>query len=195
MNYINAHATSTLVGDVAEIKAVKSAFPDLSNMKINGTKSMIGHCLGAAGGMEAIATLKAIQTGWVHPTLNQVRCRTQHFSMTEAACSIPQNMLYCAAALSVQQIVSSPCANANWHTYNSSDPCPTLLTSVPQQTPAFHLVPIAFPQAPPLHRLSLRLSHYLCCRLVCAVQSVVSTSIFRHSGFIHVKFIVTQRHV
>lgn len=72
VNYINAHATSTLVGDVAEIKAVKSAFSDLSHMKINGTKSMIGHCLGAAGGMEAIATLKAIQTGWVHPTLNQV---------------------------------------------------------------------------------------------------------------------------
>ena len=72
VNYINAHATSTLVGDVAEIKAVKSAFSDLSNMKINGTKSMIGHCLGAAGGMEAIATLKAIETGWVHPTLNQV---------------------------------------------------------------------------------------------------------------------------
>ena len=74
VNYINAHATSTLVGDVAELRAVKSAFPDMSKMKINGTKSMIGHCLGAAGGMEAIATLKAIQTGWVHPTLNQVCC-------------------------------------------------------------------------------------------------------------------------
>ena len=72
VNYINAHATSTLVGDIAEVRAVKSAFPDMSRMKINGTKSMIGHCLGAAGGMEAIATLKAIETGWVHPTLNQV---------------------------------------------------------------------------------------------------------------------------
>lgn len=72
MNYINAHATSTLVGDIAEVKAVKSAFPDMSKIKINGTKSMIGHCLGAAGGLEAIATLKAIETGWVHPTLNQV---------------------------------------------------------------------------------------------------------------------------
>ena len=72
MNYINAHATSTLVGDIAEIKAVKSAFPDTKHLKVNGTKSMIGHCLGAAGGMEAIATLKAIETGWVHPTLNQV---------------------------------------------------------------------------------------------------------------------------
>ena len=72
VNYINAHATSTLVGDIAEIKAVKQAFSDTKHIKINGTKSMIGHCLGAAGGMEAIATLKAIETGWVHPTLNQV---------------------------------------------------------------------------------------------------------------------------
>ncbi|KAL3140752.1 3-oxoacyl-[acyl-carrier-protein] synthase I, chloroplastic [Trebouxia sp. C0010 RCD-2024] len=71
VNYVNAHATSTLVGDVAEVRAVRSAFPDMSKMKMNSTKSMIGHCLGAAGGMEAIATLKAIQTGWVHPTLNQ----------------------------------------------------------------------------------------------------------------------------
>ena len=41
VNYINAHATSTLVGDIAEVRAVKSAFPDMSKMKINGTKSMI----------------------------------------------------------------------------------------------------------------------------------------------------------
>ncbi|MFS8020961.1 putative beta-ketoacyl-[acyl-carrier-protein] synthase I [Helianthus anomalus] len=38
---------------------------------MNSTKSMIGHCLGAAGGLEAIATVKAIQTGWLHPTINQ----------------------------------------------------------------------------------------------------------------------------
>jgi 3-oxoacyl-[acyl-carrier-protein] synthase II len=71
VNYINAHATSTLVGDVAEVRAIKNVFSDLSHVKMNGTKSMIGHCLGAAGGMEAVATLKAIETGWVHPTLNQ----------------------------------------------------------------------------------------------------------------------------
>ncbi|GFS43172.1 3-ketoacyl-acyl carrier protein synthase I [Actinidia rufa] len=57
VNYINAHATSTPVGDVAEVNAIK--------------KSMIGHCLGAAGGLEAIATIKAITTGWLHPTINQ----------------------------------------------------------------------------------------------------------------------------
>ena len=72
VNYINAHATSTLVGDIAEVKAIKQVFSDTSHMKMNGTKSMIGHCLGAAGGMEAIACLKAIETGWLHPTLNQV---------------------------------------------------------------------------------------------------------------------------
>lgn len=70
VNYINAHATSTLVGDKAEIKAIKKVFSDLSGVKLNATKSMIGHCLGAAGGMEAVATIQAIRTGWVHPTIN-----------------------------------------------------------------------------------------------------------------------------
>ncbi len=73
MNYINAHATSTLVGDVAELKAVKKVFTDTRHLKMNATKSMIGHCLGAAGGMEAVATIKAITTGWLHPTINHVR--------------------------------------------------------------------------------------------------------------------------
>ena len=74
INYINAHATSTLVGDVAEVAAVKKAFASCgtAHVKMNGTKSMIGHCLGAAGGLEAVATIKAITTGWLHPTLNQV---------------------------------------------------------------------------------------------------------------------------
>ncbi|EFJ42114.1 hypothetical protein VOLCADRAFT_83790 [Volvox carteri f. nagariensis] len=77
VNYINAHATRhvatrrTLVGDIAEVKAIKKVFHDTKHLKMNGTKSMIGHCLGAAAGVEAIATLKAIETGWVHPTLNQ----------------------------------------------------------------------------------------------------------------------------
>ncbi|KAM7271738.1 hypothetical protein ACFE04_030952 [Oxalis oulophora] len=71
VNYINAHATSTLAGDLAEINAIKKVFKDTSGIKINATKSMIGHCLGAAGGLEAIATVKAINTGWLHPTINQ----------------------------------------------------------------------------------------------------------------------------
>ncbi|PCI92579.1 beta-ketoacyl-[acyl-carrier-protein] synthase II [Candidatus Aerophobetes bacterium] len=71
IQYINAHATSTSVGDMCEIRAIKKVFSGHEkNIKINSTKSMIGHCLGAAGGMEAIATIKAIQTGELHPTIN-----------------------------------------------------------------------------------------------------------------------------
>uniref|UniRef100_A0A346THJ0 3-oxoacyl-[acyl-carrier-protein] synthase n=1 Tax=Chlorella vulgaris TaxID=3077 RepID=A0A346THJ0_CHLVU len=70
VNYINAHATSTLVGDIAEVKAIKKVLTNTGNIKMNATRSMIGHCLGAAGGMEAIATIQAIRTGWVHPTIN-----------------------------------------------------------------------------------------------------------------------------
>ncbi|KAF7014365.1 hypothetical protein CFC21_028363 [Triticum aestivum] len=71
VNYINAHATSTPGGDLAEVNALKQVFKDPSRIKLNATKSMIGHSLGAAGGLEAIATIKAITTGWVHPTINQ----------------------------------------------------------------------------------------------------------------------------
>lgn len=71
VNYVNAHATSTLAGDMAEFNAIKKVFKNISELKMNATKSMIGHGLGAAGGLEAIASIKAITTGWVHPTINQ----------------------------------------------------------------------------------------------------------------------------
>ncbi|PIN20148.1 3-oxoacyl-(acyl-carrier-protein) synthase (I and II) [Handroanthus impetiginosus] len=71
VNYVNAHATSTTVGDLAEVNAIKKAFRNTSEIKMNATKSMIGHALGAAGGLEAIVTIKAINTGWLHPTINQ----------------------------------------------------------------------------------------------------------------------------
>lgn len=71
INYINAHATSTTVGDLCEVRAIKQVFgPHVADIKMNATKSMTGHCLGAAGGIEAIATIKAIQTGMLHPTIN-----------------------------------------------------------------------------------------------------------------------------
>lgn len=71
VNYINAHATSTLVGDLCEINALCSVFGSQSKkIKLNATKSMIGHCLGAAGGLEAVATIMAIRTGKLHPTIN-----------------------------------------------------------------------------------------------------------------------------
>ena len=54
-----------------EVNAVKKAFKgDLTGVKMNGTKSMVGHCLGAAAGVEAVATIMAIKTGYVHPTIN-----------------------------------------------------------------------------------------------------------------------------
>lgn len=71
VNYINAHATSTVVGDLAEVNALKKVFKNTEGIKINATKSIIGHSMGASGGLEAIATIKAIQTGWLHPTINQ----------------------------------------------------------------------------------------------------------------------------
>jgi 3-oxoacyl-[acyl-carrier-protein] synthase II len=68
INYINAHATSTPVGDLCEVRAVKNVFgPHIKEIKMN---AMTGHCLGAAGGIEAIATIKAILTGMLHPTIN-----------------------------------------------------------------------------------------------------------------------------
>lgn len=70
VNYINAHATSTPVGDMAEIYALKKIFSNPSSIAINSTKSMIGHSLGAAGGIEAIATIMAILKGMIHPTIN-----------------------------------------------------------------------------------------------------------------------------
>lgn len=70
VNYINAHATSTPAGDMAEVNAVKKVFSDPSKIVMNATKSMIGHSLGAAGGIEAVVTVKAIMENEVHPTIN-----------------------------------------------------------------------------------------------------------------------------
>lgn len=70
INYINAHATSTPAGDMAEVNALKKIFNSPQSIKMNATKSMIGHLLGGAGGVEAIATIKAITDGVVHPTIN-----------------------------------------------------------------------------------------------------------------------------
>ena len=123
MNYSNAHATSTLAGDLAEVRAIKQVFNNTSEIKINSTKvyslpsgiciffnwkdpfccilfpngvfllpcqSMIGHCLGAAGGLEAIATVEAITTGWVHPTINQFVSDHYKFFISYLYCVIIQ---------------------------------------------------------------------------------------------------------
>ncbi|GFY98550.1 fatty acid biosynthesis 1 [Actinidia rufa] len=89
VNYINAHATSTPAGDLKEYQALIRCFGQNPELRVNSTKSMIGHLLGAAGAVEAVATVqssslrclkmdtelgikadKAIRTGWVHPNIN-----------------------------------------------------------------------------------------------------------------------------
>lgn len=70
IDYINAHGTSTGLNDKYETAAVKLAFgDDAKNVKINSTKSMIGHLLGAAGAVEAIVCAKSIQEGLIHKTV------------------------------------------------------------------------------------------------------------------------------
>ncbi len=71
VNYVNAHATSTPLGDLSEPRALYHVFGEHANqIKMNATKSMIGHCLGAAGGVEAIVTIQAILRNTLHPTIN-----------------------------------------------------------------------------------------------------------------------------
>ncbi len=70
VDYINAHGTSTMAGDAMEANAVKSLFTNCPNLKMSSTKSAIGHLLGAAGAVEAIFCIKAIENGILPPTLN-----------------------------------------------------------------------------------------------------------------------------
>ncbi|KAK1551057.1 hypothetical protein Q3G72_029432 [Acer saccharum] len=70
VNYINAHATSTPAGDIKEFQALIHCFGQNPELRVNSTKSMIGHLLGASGAVEAIAAVQAIRTGWVHPNIN-----------------------------------------------------------------------------------------------------------------------------
>ena len=71
IDYINTHGTSTPIGDGAEVKAITAVFGEHAyNLNISATKSMTGHCLGAAGVIEAIASIQAVITGIIPPTIN-----------------------------------------------------------------------------------------------------------------------------
>lgn len=70
IDYINLHATSTPTGDLSELKAIDTLFGSRQSLSISATKSMTGHLLGAAGAIEAIACIKAIQENTVPPTIN-----------------------------------------------------------------------------------------------------------------------------
>jgi 3-oxoacyl-[acyl-carrier-protein] synthase II len=71
IDYLNAHGTSTPLGDLAETLSIKSAFGDHARkLMVSSTKSMTGHLLGAAGGVEAVYSVKALETGIIPPTIN-----------------------------------------------------------------------------------------------------------------------------
>lgn len=71
VDYINAHGTSTVLNDAAETAAIKKVLGEFAyRIPISSTKSMIGHAFGAAGPMEIVASIKTLETGWIHPTIN-----------------------------------------------------------------------------------------------------------------------------
>ena len=71
VSYINAHGTATGAGDVAETKAIKDAFgAHATELAVSSNKSMIGHCLGASGAIEAVATVLTIVNSLIPPTIN-----------------------------------------------------------------------------------------------------------------------------
>lgn len=100
IDYINAHGTSTGLNDKYETTAIKNAFGDRAyDVKINSTKSMTGHLLGAAGAVEAIVTAKSIEEGFIH--------RTVGYKVPDEECDLD----YCVEA-NIQQEVRAALSNS-----------------------------------------------------------------------------------
>jgi len=71
IDYVNAHGSATVQNDIAETAAIKRVFGTHAHrLAINSTKSMIGHCFGAAGALEMLATVMAVTNDSIHPTIN-----------------------------------------------------------------------------------------------------------------------------
>jgi 3-oxoacyl-[acyl-carrier-protein] synthase II len=82
VDYVNAHATSTPIGDAVEVKAVRRLLKRRAErVAVNATKSLIGHTLGAAGAIASVATCLTLETGHIHPTVN--------FDDPDPACALP----------------------------------------------------------------------------------------------------------
>jgi 3-oxoacyl-[acyl-carrier-protein] synthase II len=82
VDYVNAHATATPVGDAVEIKGIRDVFRRRAEkIAINATKSLIGHTLGAAGAIAGIVSVLTITTGQIHPTIN--------YDEPDPACDLP----------------------------------------------------------------------------------------------------------
>ena len=96
IDYLNAHATSTPLGDISELKAMQRVFGSHSKLHVSATKSMIGHTLGGAGAIESIATIKAVEENIIHPTINSKNIESEfadkfNFTLGEA---VEKEVLY-----------------------------------------------------------------------------------------------------
>lgn len=96
VDYVNMHATSTALGDNSELIAASRVFGKRESLSISATKSMTGHLLGAAGAVEAIATIMALKEGMVPPTINTTEIEPEykdhfHFPLGKA---VPKSMMY-----------------------------------------------------------------------------------------------------